>query len=442
MANITKSILGTFSTNIFVYILGFAISIFVTNYLGPEGKGVYAIFTTNSELFVLFVCFSVPNALTYFVANKKFSSYDIGNMVVVTTLFSTIILSVFVFSNIADGFLLPEVVNNIEFKLLFSGFVLLSLSKTFLTAYLQGAKDFKTINFVNLMVSIFTVGVFAYFFFFHKQSDFIVSVKIAIWINLSLVLASILFFYRKARKKIKFSIKGALPLFFKNLKTSAAYVFFYHLTTLANFLIYRMSYWIIIEYAGEYEVGIFALAFNLAFMTRLLSQAIAAVTFPYFTQESLEKALKKSLLISRVLFFLTLVVNLTLFLFAGQIIPALYGDQFIASLPYLRILLPGIFFYIQASVFSTFLLSRGITKIQFYFAAAGLVVSIVLHYFLTIKVDVSYASLVLSIVFVFLFVLYAWVMMTKYKVKIKEFVFLNKSDLHHFIKLVKGRSNK
>ena len=78
MKSISKSAIYTILTQIPAQIFGVIAGVFITRILGPEGRGVYALFFADISLLSTILGFSVGTAITFYIANKKIAREKFG----------------------------------------------------------------------------------------------------------------------------------------------------------------------------------------------------------------------------------------------------------------------------------------------------------------------------------------------------------------------------
>ena len=125
MKSISKSAIYTILTQIPAQIFGVIAGVFITRILGPEGRGVYALFFADISLLSTILGFSVGTAITFYIANKKIArEKTIGISLLfslVTILLSFIVLLIWLNLPIAQVFI-PEEHINVSFILIFCGY--------------------------------------------------------------------------------------------------------------------------------------------------------------------------------------------------------------------------------------------------------------------------------------------------------------------------------
>ena len=88
--SIGKNIFNTILSQISVQFLGILSGIFIARLIGPEGKGVFAIYQANAQLLVTFFSLSFGYALTYFIPSGKIRSNKMLGISILITLIGSI----------------------------------------------------------------------------------------------------------------------------------------------------------------------------------------------------------------------------------------------------------------------------------------------------------------------------------------------------------------
>jgi O-antigen/teichoic acid export membrane protein len=143
--SLRKNILVNYGSQVINTGLAFISSVFITRLLGAEGRGEYSLFTSSLQLFVVWLGFSLPVSIIYFVSGEKISKDRIFSTMLLfcllTTLLVVLLLTVL---NYAGGLwiIFPEKFRNIYWQLFFvSQFFIMQLNGIII-AYLNAFKVF------------------------------------------------------------------------------------------------------------------------------------------------------------------------------------------------------------------------------------------------------------------------------------------------------------
>ncbi len=248
--SLNKSIFYTFLTQIPTQALGIVSGIFITRLLGPEGKGIYALFLADVNLFVLFFGLSINSAIVYFVNSEKINTHKVSGISFIIFLLGTIgsILAII----FMQKFGLSQSLLGIDesYKPLFV-LVIVNIAVTLLNSifggFLQAFKAFRPINQLAFFNSGLNILFFGGVFYLSGINKFIPSLTQIIGLS-SFVLGLNCVFYLSAYLKYV-KIMPSIDLSFKNdVKPFVKYMGTGHLSQLINFLNYRLDLWIMNYY--------------------------------------------------------------------------------------------------------------------------------------------------------------------------------------------------
>jgi O-antigen/teichoic acid export membrane protein len=131
-------------------------------------------------------------------------------------------------------------------------------------------------------------------------------------------------------------------------------------------------------YEPGHPAGLFAAAFSLATPASMLGQAASQVIIPHFAKEITGAPLRSPGAAKLMLGFSTLALVLfgALALVAPWLVPLLYGAAFVASVPFLQLLLIGVFVFTVALIPSALMLASGHSRAVALASAAGFVLGL------------------------------------------------------------------
>lgn len=407
MEKIQKAILGTFLTNIIFLLVGFITSIFTTRFLGPEGRGVFAIFQANITLFTMLFTFNISGAIIYYFTNKELSSSNIVGGSIAGLLSGLLLLSLVLFALYFSGYidlLFPKEYSSWYYIIfVLSAFVLIS-SYNFFQSGLRAIKEFRILNNSNLIMGFSSLAYFSVLYFFiGSDSKLSARLDLAIWgyalIYLVPIFITIALFWNRIFKNIKVDF---------DLKSSTATAFPFIITGLAadalNFINYRVDFWFVEHFVGIAQLGLYSLAVSLGQLLWVVPAAIGLVLMPYLNEKTDEKERRKVfLLYSRLTFTSLLLLAILGVLLAPFMIPLIYGANFSGSLFSFQLLLIGIVFSGLTKVTSMFIVVLGKFNWNVWSVALGALVTIVLDCLLIPIYGIEGASIATSLSYISIF---------------------------------------
>jgi len=339
----------TFTSRIIIVFIGIASSIITARWLGPAGKGVFAILWVIVGLGVQFGNFGFHASNVYFTSRdktivSKMASNSLWSGLTIGLLISVGMICLYrvnsnLFSSIPFTLFLITVFS-IPFKLLLLFFqnIFLGLQKILAYNFFELAERFSLLVVVALVLILFKQGLF----------------KLMVFI---LIITGILatFFTIYTKKVTKFSFFDFDKEVFANM---LKYGFKVYLSCFFSFLLIRSDMLLVNYFKGASASGIYSIAANFSELLYLLPVTIGAMLFPKvsaniaddgtFTQKT-----------SRQTVFLMAIACILVALVCKPLILLLYGVQFAFSAIPLLWLLPGVFFLSLATIYNNDLAGRG-----------------------------------------------------------------------------------
>lgn len=395
-----------------------------------EGRGVYAIFIADVDLFSLFLGFTVTSAITFFIANKKIAVQKLIGVGLITILFGLIVLIVLLFSLsfVSDSnFLMPKgYINWVHYEFLVTAFLLVMLNTMFNSIF-QGYALFYIINGVTIFNSIINFLAFGIYFFFSDSQSSVTSVNEVLLISLAIYFLNFIAWFVLYIKYI-----GKKPVFSfvikSDIKPFLIFISLGHLSHILNFLTFRMDYWILEHFKGIKELGFYAQAVGLGQMFWSVTNPIAAVMIPYLVARHANETIELFKFYSRLNFSIVALGVLIAYLLAPYIFP-LYGHEFTESVLPFRIILPGILMSCVTKIFATFIYTQNKIHYNLFTTIVGFTATIVLDFLLIPYYGKTGASVATSISYSLSTLTVCFFLFKKLNVTKGNFLFVTRSDV-------------
>ena len=96
----------------------------------------------------------------------------------------------------------------------------------------------------------------------------------------------------------------------------------------AQFFNYKLDFWVVDEYYGKSNLGIYSLAAQLSQLLWMLPLAISTVLYSYASTGSREDAINFTVRLKQIAFYGTLFLGITGLFLSYYLIPILYGKEF------------------------------------------------------------------------------------------------------------------
>jgi len=442
--SINRNVFHTFLTQFPTMIFGIFSGIFITRLLGPEGKGVYAVFQADIHLFTLFLGLGLSSGIIYFVSNKKFRIEKLLGISVFILFLGTALVALTLFLLKSSGFahyIIPNDYNLIfYFVYILISFVLIFINGI-LSSVLKGKTYFKSVNNVSIINGIVNALIFGVLYFYFRNNPDLVTIKGIFLTTLIILLLNTVFWLVLYIKHINVLPEINMRIF-RGMKPFFTFVFIGYIADGIHFFNYRLDIWIIDYYRGVEQVGFYALAVNIAQMFWIISIPIATVLFPYLSNKDGKEHHKNFAMLSRINITLVVVLAGIAILTADLIIPLVYGKEFANSVLPFKILTIGIVVFSFTRLFSTYLSARNKIKYNLYAALIGLFFTIVSCLLLIPDYGIEGASISTSVSYISisLFVMYAFFF--KLKAPVMNYLIVTQGDIKILLqKIGNGRNN-
>ncbi len=363
--------------------LGFLIVVITSRYLGPEGRGVLALFM-NTVITIVAFSGSFQASIVYFVGAKKQDHKPIlGNLIfiaLVTAIVSTGAPLIFP-ALIPHTMALPVAV-------LFFSLVLYMEGLAYARDHLLRANLFKSLPSILSFLLISTALIIL-----NKRNA-----GIAIWMWTLGFPLTLLFMKARIPMRIKPD--------YRILKMLMSHGIFVALSTFISRIFYRVDFFYLSNLKGDALAGIYSVSMTVADINFLLFNMITTAFMGKMAGEESRKYVKYGLI-----YLLAMETGYTLFLLltGKMLIPLVFGREFAdAFLPSL-ILSIAIIFYTMGSLMAIYMNVRlGRTLIPFAIAIVGLLIKGIIAYPLVKDHGMTGGAISSLISYALTFVLFAY----------------------------------
>jgi len=381
--------LHAFGVNIFLLPLGIATSVLIARTVGPTGKGSLDLIVATAALLAMVLSISLPQGVTFVVAQAKVAANVIASQLVVVSLLQALIaLVVLILLSLTNYFqlFLPNwglwVVAGVVL------YVWIDLITKFWSAILTGQQQIAIVNNsefigrVTQFVSLFVLYAALYFSGKHLSVGFLFLVALSASTFISIMLfASLGFKFQLSRdlKGLKGAFGFAVPCYAANL---------------AQFLNYKLDVFVVGFFAGAASVGRYTLAVSLGQLLWLMSNSVASVLLPKIAASTDDGgSIRHTARVTRLSLWATAFCGLALAVLATQAIPLLYGEAFRPSIMALLWLLPGIVLFSVANVLAAYIAGIGKPRLNLIVSGISLIVTISLDFALIPNLNIVGAAI-------------------------------------------------
>lgn len=426
MKGFLRDVLSVGVSKFATIIFGVITSIIIARELGPEKNGVIAALVVFPALFMSVGSLGIRQSTTYYLGKNIFSEKDIKAAITQIWLISTVISIIVCFVLMRY---LSKSGDNLVFVLLALAPIPFSLFNTYNSGIFLGKNQIKEFNKINWIPSLFTLvvtlvlviglelGVRGYFIALIVGPLFI-SVLL-LFKNKFLDVLSLKFNWQIIKPMIKLGSIYALALMFINLNARLDVILLDRLSSDFETGIYSKGY----------SVGNYLLQIPWMLNTIVFSRSAIAKNDELFS--------KKVTQLLRVSFLVILCFAGFLFLFSDFIIVLMFGKDFLGSSIVLQYLLLGVLFLSLFKILNQDLAGKGKPWVSMKAMIPGLLVNVLLNYFLIPSYGAIGASVASTISYSFAILLFIHFYSKEVGIPVKEILTYKKSDFKPLIQILK-----
>jgi O-antigen/teichoic acid export membrane protein len=323
---VLRIIINTFTSNVIIAVLNLIIAIVISQYLGASGKGEQSIFITNIAL-LLVVCNIVGGASLVYLVPRFDNIKIIGSSYIWTLVICSLLY--FFLGSLTD----------IPSKYVLHICVLSSISSfsSINSTILLGYEKIRKKNLIAVMQTFLIIVTLLFLFAGMGKksfSSYLTSLYVGYIVSFLLSTAFVIPLIKPGKGTLWFMIKEMFRYGFLN-----------QLGHIFQLLSFRISYYLLLSFLGEEEVGVYSTGVSLVESVWVVSRSIATVQYARianstdneYSQRLTVQLLKLSFLISIILLFILSVLPSSFYI-------RLFGEEFVRVNEVIILLSPGIIF--------------------------------------------------------------------------------------------------
>ena len=414
-----KKILNTFGTKILAAVLNFAIAIIISQTLGDTGSGTQSLVLTSITFILIFSEIVCGASIIYLAPRHSFKK-----ILVASVIWSALIAVIM-------GFCIKMFYPKLESDLVVHVAILSFISSlsNINFRFLVGKEEIQKANYNTLLQPVLLTITLVVYYIALKKTDiygYIIGLYVAYGGTFLLGVWMLREEYANLPNDKDKEYKPVLKDLFKYgfLNQTGHFVQFFNL---------RLSYYLLDNYIGRGQVGVFSRSVSLAEAIWIISNSIALVQYARIANaDDREYSQKLTLDLSKICLLISAVAVVVLCLLPPQFYVFVFGKDFGEMASLIRILAPGILLYCIFLILGHYYSGIGRYQMNTFAALCGLVVTFVSGFTLIPKYGVTGAAITSTVSYainaVFLFVFFV----KESHFKGRDFL-LTKSEIQNYI---------
>lgn len=397
--SLKRGLFYTLLTQAPTLLLYFAASTLMTRMLGDVGRGEYALLTNHSILLSLFASFNIGFGVTYFISKQPDDRTTVIRTAATILLLNTLVVPAMLFltalSSSASGVMMPDG----RHDWLYWGFVyanvMMSLLNTTIGAVLLGYKRFSVLNWMSMLnAGLSALGMLLLFVLrdTYLGPDMLPAVLLVSTICVALISITWCVLYA-----IHVRVLPKPLLAWKALRPVISFSLVGHLSNIINLINYRFDVWVVDQYQGAAELGLYAVAVGVAQLLFNIPEPFSRVVQPYLFGQVQNEMLSRFKAVARINFTVLLLLAALLALLSPWLVPALFGEEFRPSVAPLWWLLPGIVLSGAAKLLAQLVIQGGLQRFNLIGTAVAACFTITLDLLLIPRWGIQGAALATTI---------------------------------------------
>ncbi len=429
--SIQRSIFYTFLAQAPTLLLFFVASTLMTNLLGDEGRGAFALMQNLVVFLMMALGFNFSLGLMYHTArsggDQRVPVGMASSLFIINLLAVPAILLLIVLSDRLRGIFFPGQLAHPMYYAYVAVSVLMGQTITFIAAMVQGLKLFGVLNRMSILAAAFSCAGFTVIWLFRADIEPGHILPYALAITLSGVCAQAMIWCITYIRRI-----GLPPIPTRNWSVIKPFMVFSltgYLVNLINLVNYRFDIWVVDQFVGTANLGLYAVAVGMGQLFFNIPDPLSRVVQPYLYASNSEEMMRRFQVVARLNF--TLVAGLCAFtaLIAPWLLPLLFGQEFTGSVTALRWLLPGIVFCSAYKLLAVVLTQRGLLRFNLYGAIIAAVTTVVLDLLLIPRIGINGAAIASTIAYLAILTVTCLVLRFRLKIPVADLFLMRPSDI-------------
>ena len=419
-----KKIISTFGIKIIIAAINLVVVVLLSQEIGAGGKGEASVIITSIAFINIICSFIGGPPLVYLVPRENLSqlifiSY-IWSLIICISAYMVLILTDIIPSEFVIHVAILSFLN--------------AIISTNLTLLLGKERIFGR-NLLALLQSLLIIIILIIFFYFYNEKNVFAYIS-SLYNAFSAV--AILSFILLLPSTKKINIKGLSILILKASKFG-----FYNQTGhIMQFISLRISYYFLLKYAGEANVGVYSNGVSLAESIWLVSNSMAMVQYARIANnENKNENQELTLKLTKASIIFCILGIIPLLVLPTEFYEWLFGKEFSEVKTVIYILAPGIVIYNLELIISHYFSGTGRYHINTLGNLTGLIITILLTLFLIPDYGIIEAAVITTLSYTATALFVSWQFFREPGLQAKKLL-LTSADLNFIKSEVKSLMNK
>lgn len=401
-----NKILNTFGTRLLSAMLNLLITILISQFLGPEGKGEQGIIIATIAYILVFVNLMGGSAIVYLVPRFPVS------VIILPAYLWTVLTSILFYGFLQLSTLVSE--GMIIHVCILSA---ISAFTTINSSVLIGKEKIAISNLVNFIQPlIITLLLIVFFFYLGKNT--IESYIISLYISFSAGFIVSLIYLKRFTDKFELADISSYKTIISNL---FRYGLLNQLAHIFQLLSFRMSYYWLEQTYSSAEVGIYSNGTSLVESIWLISRSICLVQYARIANSAdLEYSQKLTLQLNWASLIISFIGLLFMVILPSRFFIFLYGEGFGEVSSVIRALAPGVLFFNTALIIGHYFSGIGKYYVNTISSFAGLLFAVLFFRLLIPVYGITGAGWATTISHLITSLTVVWFFSRESKIKLKN----------------------
>jgi O-antigen/teichoic acid export membrane protein len=403
---VLNKILNTFGTRLLSAMLNLLITILISQFLGPEGKGEQGIIIATIAYILVFVNLMGGSAIVYLVPRFPVS------VIILPAYLWTVLTSILFYGFLQLSTLVSE--GMIIHVCILSA---ISAFTTINSSVLIGKEKIAISNLVNFIQPlIITLLLIVFFFYLGKNT--IESYIISLYISFSAGFIVSLIYLKRFTDKFELADISSYKTIISNL---FRYGLLNQLAHIFQLLSFRMSYYWLEQTYSSAEVGIYSNGTSLVESIWLISRSICLVQYARIANSAdLEYSQKLTLQLNWASLIISFIGLLFMVMLPSRFFIFLYGEGFGEVSSVIRALAPGVLFFNTALIIGHYFSGIGKYYVNTISSFAGLLFAVLFFRLLIPVYGITGAGWATTISHLITSLTVVWFFSRESKIKLKN----------------------